>query len=218
MLYPSEEADATLSNKVLLFNYLEESWATFNMNLSCLGLGFGVRDMTWADFAVGSVAEPLGKTWQQATFPWNNYLEQKESLRLLGGDFTGHVFQLNDGATDAGTAITFNVTTKKYNPFAKDGVKAQFGYIDVYYTVNPAVILTFQFGIDNSEIDPFLPDPDLLKTIVLTGTPDAEYGWQRIFVNVQTAQMQIKITDNGVSGFRILGMILWASPAGRLTQ
>ena len=204
MLYPDAETDALLSTKVLLWNYLEDSWATFNMSLSCLGLGFGVRDITWADFAPGGVFGANGMTWQQAMFPWNSYLTQKESLRLLGGNFIGEVLQLNDGPTDHGTEIRMSATTKKYNPFAQLGLKGQFAYLDVYYTVNPEIELTFQFYIDNSEIDPFNPDPDFEKTISLTGTPNAEYGWKRIYINVQTAQIQWNITDNAFSNFKIL--------------
>jgi hypothetical protein len=218
MLYPAAEDDAVLSNKVLLWNFMEDSWATFNMALSCLGLGFGIKDLTWDDFAPGGHFGAAGLNWEQADFPWNYYTLQKESLRLLGGDFNGNVLQLNDGPTDNGTPIVFNVTTKKYNPFAQLGVKAQFGYLDVYYTVNPIIQLTFTFGIDNSEIDPYQPDPALQHIISLTGTSNAEFGWQRIFINIQTAQLQINITDNGKAGFKILGMILWANPAGRITE
>lgn len=214
MLYPDAETNETLSNKVLLYNYVEDSWAVFNMPLSCLGFGFGVRDMTWEDFAVGSIATPDGLTWEQADEAWNSYLEQKESLRLLGGDFNGKVLQLNDGPTDAGTQIKMNILTKKYNPFAGEmGIKAQFGYLDVYYTVNKDVQLTFNFFIDNNAASIAFS-----RSIFLTGTSNAAYGWQRIFINVQTAQIQWQIVDNGLTGFRILGQILWASSAGRITE
>lgn len=216
MLYPSDEVNALLSNKVLLHNYAEDSWATFNMALSCLGIGFGIKDFTWADFAPGGLANPAGDiVWGNLREEWASYLNQAESLRLLGGDFTGKVLQLNDGPTDNGTPITFNVTTKKYNPFAPQGVKAQFGYIDVYYTVNPLISLTFNFFIDNATDD---TPPAFDKTIQLIGTNNAPYGWQRVFLNVQAAQLQWQMVDNGVAGFKILGMILWARPAGRLTQ
>ena len=214
MLYPDSTTNETLSNKVLLFNYVEDSWATFNMPLSCLGFGFGVRDDTWADFALGSVATPDGLTWQQAQQAWNSYLEQKETLRLLGGDFNGRVLQLNDGPTDAGTEVIMDVTTKKYNPFAGEmGIKGLFAYLDVYYTVNSKVKLTFDFYIDNNS-----SSVAYSQNIYLTGTPNAAYGWQRIFINIQTAQIQWRIRDNGITSFRILGQILWASPAGRITQ
>lgn len=206
MLYPDISENATLSNKVLLYNYVEDSWAKFNMTLSCLGLGFGIKDMTWSDFSA--------ITWDSLSdVPWNSYLEQTESLRLLGGDFNGNVLQLNDGATDNGALILMNLTTKKYNPFAKDGLRGQFGYVDVYYTVNPEITLTYNFFIDNNT------DIAFTRKIALTGaSANSAYGWQRLFINVQAQQIQWQIQDNGVSGFQILGHILWARPAGRITQ
>lgn len=204
MLYPDSTSNATTSTKVLLHNYIEDSWAVFNMPLSCLGLGFGIRDITWAD---------LTSAWNTQMNAWNSYLEQKESLRLLGGDFQGQVLQLNDGPTDNGTAIVANILTKKYNPFAEQGLKGSFGYVDVYYTVNPAVTLTYKFFIDNNSNTPVLTE-----NVTLTGTTGASYGWQRIFVNIQCTQIQWQITDNGVTNYNILGHILHAAPAGRITQ
>jgi len=204
MLYPDSVSNATLSTKVLLYNYMEDSWAIFNMPLSCLGLGFGVRDNTWADMTF---------PWEEASSPWNSYLEQKESLRLLGGDFAGQVLQLNDGADDNGTPVIMNILTKKYNPYAKDGLRANFGYLDVYYTVNPEVTLTFNFFVDNNS-----NAVALTQNIALVGTTGADYGWQRIFVNIQASQLQWQIVDNGLTSFRILGQILWAREAGRITQ
>lgn len=211
MTFPSMTNNSLLSNQILLHNYVEDSWAVFNMNLSCLGLGFGIRDIRWEDFAVGSDTYPDGLTWEQADFAWNSYLNQSEALRLLGGDFNGNVLQLNDGPTDDSAPIYMYALTKKYNPFAKDGVKAQFGYIDVYYTVNPAVELTFNFFIDNNT------DIAFSRNLHLTGTNSAGTAWQRIFLNVQGEFLQWSITDNGIAGFQLLGTILWAYPRGRLT-
>lgn len=204
MLYPDATSNATTSTKVLLHNYIEDSWAVFNMPLSCLGLGFGVKDLTWADFTL---------PWEKEANAWNSYLQQKESLRLLGGNFVGQVLQLNDGPDDNGTSVVMNAWTKKYNPFAKDGLKGNFGYLDVYYTVNPEVTLTFNFFIDNNSAS-----VALTQNIALEGTTGADYGWQRIFINIQASQLQWQIVDNGVTNFEILGQILHASPAGRITQ
>jgi hypothetical protein len=203
MLYPAMNDNDPLSTKVLLWNYVEDSWSVFRMPLSVLGLGFGIKDATWASFSI---------TWEEADFSWNSYLVQKEALRLVGGDFDGNVLQLNDGPTDNGNPITFSVTTKKYNPFSQLGLKGSFGYLDIYYTVVPGVTLTIEFFINNSI------NIVMTRTIQLTGTPGADFGWQRIFINIQAQFLQWRITDNAVAGFRILGQILWASPAGRLTQ
>lgn len=211
MLYPSMDENSQVSNRAILHNYVEDSWGVFKINLSCLGFGFGVKDITWAD---------LTKAWEDADFAWNDYLVQSESLRLIGGDFLGNVVQLNDGPTDLGTAVILDVTTKKKNPFVAKGLKANFGYLDIYYTVvtdtDPPATLTVDFFIDNNTAVAFT------RVLTLSGTSGVpandEYAWQRIFLNVQAQFLRWRIRDNGVAQFNILGQILWASPAGRLIQ
>ncbi len=207
MVYPDMDNNDLLSSKIFLWNYMEDSWSVFNEPLSCLGLGFGIRDLTWAMMNT--------TTWAQSKDAWNSYLEQKESLRLLGGGHQGLVLQLNDGVTDVGVPINMQFTSKKYNPFSDQGMKASFGYLDIYYTVNPRVTLTFDFFLDNNTAVAFT------RQITLTGNPNnpnTNYSWQRLFINVQAQFLQYKCSDDGVGGFRILGQLLWASPAGRLIQ
>lgn len=208
MLYPQMETNSSLSDKVLVWNYIEDSWSVYNLPLSVIyGTSLDeISDTTWQD---------LTQTWETADFSWTNYLLQKKSLVFLGGDFSGNVLYLNKGPTDLGTEISMSLTTKKYNPFIGElSVKCSFGYLDVYYTVNPAVFLTFEFFLDNATSADF---PLFDRTIQLTGENNQNYSWQRIYINVQSQFLSWKITDNGVTGFKILGQILWASPAGRLT-
>ena len=75
------------------------------------------KDFTWADFAIGTTAWPEGLLWENADFNWDNYLLQKKSLILIGGDFLGNVLILNKGPDDNGAQIKMSATSKKYNPF-----------------------------------------------------------------------------------------------------
>lgn len=108
MLYPSAETNATLSDKVLVYNFIENTWATYDLMLSCLGLYFITSDATWASFApTGS--NPLA--WDQAEFTWNSYLLQELSPVLLGGATSGgFVYELDNGDSDERqTAIQENI-------------------------------------------------------------------------------------------------------------
>lgn len=98
MLYPSAETNATLSDKVLVYNFIENTWCTYDLILSCLGLYFITSDATWGSFAA-SGSNPL--TWGEAEFAWNSYLLQELSPVLLGGATTGgFVFQLDTNDSD----------------------------------------------------------------------------------------------------------------------
>lgn len=219
ILYPStEDAPAastqSTSSRILVYNFLENNWAIYRLALSCLGLGTTVTDLRWQDFAPssGSVAE--NKTWEEWDYSWVSYQNFSQMPSLLGGGNDGYIYELDVGETDNGTDITTSIVTKRMNPFVSTGQKATFGYLDVYYSVAPEVTLTFNFAVNNAG------SPQLTKTMNLTtidATTNTEYAWQRIYINIVGEFLQIQITDNGASQFQILGMILHAAPAGRLT-
>lgn len=217
MLYPSMKNNSATSNQVLVWNYFENSWSVYNMTLSVIYATSldESKDFTWADFAIGTTAWPEGLLWENADFNWDNYLLQKKSLILIGGDFLGNVLILNKGPDDNGAQIKMSATSKKYNPFIGEmGISATFGYLDVYYTVNADVVLTYQFFFSNSMTN---DGPQYTKTVTLDGPPNSDFAWKRIYLNVQAQFIRWTISDNGQTGFKILGHLLWAAPAGRLT-
>lgn len=229
MLYPDEQ-DATgandqlTSSRALIYNFLEKSWAIFHPilgnteadatiknTLSCLGLGFTTKDLTWADFAAGSGQPSANKAWEDWDEPWDSYLSLANQPSLLGGDQNGWVYELNVTNLDDGRVFSANLLTKRFNPFMP-GQKAAFGYLDVYYQVSPEVTLTFSFYANNSSA------ATLTQDLALTGTGSNNFYWKRIYLNGVIGEfLQIGITDNGLSDWKILGMILHAAPAGRLT-
>lgn len=200
------------SSRVLIWNYLENTWAIYRLPMSCLGLGLTTTDLTWADFAPGQPFIGAGSTWEEWDEPWNSYQNIAEQPALLGGDQRGFVYELNVTNKDNGQPIIPNIQTKRMNPFlAETAMKATFGYLDVYYEVADHVTLTFNFSLNNSS--------DYQKSVdmQLTGHEFNSFAWQRIYLSMVGEFLQINITDNGVSYFKILGMILHAKPAGRLT-
>lgn len=243
MLYPSVGTNSSTSDFILVYNFLENTWATFSHNLgslvsdptqsntlSCLGLAFTTKDLTWADFAPGGYFGPNGLNWSQATFAWNSYLEQDLSPSLLGGDQNGFVYTMQDGPVDnhgpdqsTALGIPTIVQTKRLNPFIQLGEKARFGYLDVYYEVNSQVQVKFNFYINNSN------NIAQSNTFTFVAPPNNEWAWKRIYLNVTGEFLQIEINSqigaqpdgtplyNTAGTFKILGMILYAAPAGRLT-
>lgn len=234
MLYPNENS-SLLSNEILVYNFLENTWCTYDIALSCLGLYYQTTDLTWADFAPGS-KQPT--TWSQAHFRWDAYYLQELAPVLLGGSLTGgFVYQMDEGENDhpasnaTGVPITSSITSARWNPFTSLGEKVQFGYIDIYYESEsdigdiPESILTFTFFVDNSSL------PCATRTLNLEAPAGSNNGWKRVFINVVSEFLQVTIESKQVtveSGpfqgdvippgpFKILGMILWAAPSGRLT-
>lgn len=214
MLYPDAQNNSSTSTRIIVYNFIENTWATFNLPLSCLGLYQVTKDVKWVDFAPGG---SMPTTWNQAEFQWNSYLLQDFSPNLLGGGHTGVVYQLNDGDTDHPTSnntpVTFDcsITSARWNPFIKAGALTQFGYLDFYYEINDDAVLTLDFFIDNSEA------PAITRTLTLDGPTNSDVNWKRIFINMRGQFLRMNITSDSPAVFKILGMILWASPSGRLT-
>lgn len=243
MLYPSTEEDDATSDSVLVYNFLENAWAIFKPNLgnlvqtptrentlSCLGLGFATKDLTWEDFAVGTgYFSGNGQTWSEAEYAWNSNVQQDISPNLLGGDQNGFVYVMNEGSRDmpgpsqsAAYGITVDTKTKLFNPFIAQGMKARFGYLDIYYLVNPSVSITVNFYLNNSTT--VAMDGINTRTVVLDGKPNETWAWKRVYIGAVAEFIQIGINnvdsqsqteDDAV--FQILGMILYAKPSGRLT-
>ena len=234
MLFPSESNTLLTNDGALIYNYLEDTWAIFfpsmgtlasdptSINaLSCLGLGLNTTDIKWSDFAPGGFFGTLGQDWSQANFPWIGFLSQTLSPVLLGGDQNGFVYQMNTGVTDNGNAVETFVRTKRMNPFIQQGMKARFGYLDVYYEINKEISLSFNFSLNNSELI------SKVVQITLDGPAGAIWNWKRIYLNMVGQFIQIGISNQNPEGsiddfdtggtFNILGMILHACPAGRLT-
>ena len=217
MLYPAKEDDSQTSTRILVYNFIENVWSTYNIPMSCLGLFYTTKDAIWDDFAVG---QPLGEefpNWASADFPWNQYLEQDNSLTLLGGGLTGIVYQMNDSDADhpnddeVDVPFDCSITTTRWNPFLNLGQKVQFGYIDFYYEKNDNCILNLTFYGDNSD------SPYLERTLILDGPTNSDTHSKRVYINIESQFLRMNISSSQVENFKIFGMILWASPAGRWT-
>ncbi len=243
MLYPTFGSGLTTSDSALIYNFLESTWAIFNFNLgnivrsdparrntlSCLGLSFTTDDLNWSDFAAGSGSDVQGLSWEQYPYPWFFNLVQNLAPALLAGDQNGFVYICNDGPTDnpgpngsGNNGIQTIIQTKRMNPFVPLGSKARFGYLDVYYEVNAAITISMKFNSNNSG------NAVQVYSFNLDGPVNETWAWKRFYINCVAEFIQVEITSEiqgtqvdtpvyNTSGvFKILGMVLWASPAGRL--
>ncbi len=218
MLYVSNESTFPLvggvapgSDRALIYNFVENSFATYEWSipLTCLGTFYRQTGTTWAD---------LPQAWEVTDFPWNSYSQQKAAPILLAGDTTGHVWYMDDQTqtTDNGTAILPDIVTTRWNPIMQQGQKVQFGWIDIYYSKSTdPVQVELNFYVDNSE------NTATTRTLTLDGPVNSQYAWKRIYVNLigEFFQMEIDATTPSMvdSAMQFVGFIIWAKPAGRFT-
>jgi hypothetical protein len=208
MLYPSDDA-LTISDSALIYNFMENTWATYSLRMSCLGLFYQIDDKTWAQ---------MTQSWQSTQVPWNFYLNQKFAPNLVGGDDLGKIYTLDSGETDNGNTIESYIESTQWNPFVGTGEKVQFGYIDFYYEVNPETSIDLTFYVNDSEDVATSRTLKLDNPVILGSSGSDLKAWKRIFINCIGEFLLMGMDSKNQSGFKIIGMILWARPSGRLTQ
>lgn len=203
------------SNSALVYNFLENTWATYTWSipLTCLGLFYSQKGKTWADYNVSPADE-----WENLDIPWNSYSNQKGAPILLAGDTSGFIYFMDDenAVTDNGISIIPNIVTTRWNPLLPLGKQVQFPYIDIYYRAvsedseNP-IAVTLNFYVDNSERSV------LSKQLTLDGPVQSEFAFKRVYINLSGQFLQMEIDPNEDSYMQFLGFIIWARSAGRMT-
>jgi len=70
-------------NKILVYNYIEQSFSYFNDSFTCFGY-YWIQppDLTWGN---------ADMTWAEADFPWGAYEEQAQFQSVVGGNQQGFV-------------------------------------------------------------------------------------------------------------------------------
>lgn len=209
------------SDETLVYNFLENTWATYENSfpMTCMGRFQVPSGTTWAELNVAP-----NDYWENTHASWNSYGTQTTSPILLGGDTTGNIYHLDnplavrDGESSGSDGTSFNVsiTTTRWNPFMPLGQKTQFGYIDVYYSVasvDPAnpIQVTFNFYVDNSD------NVAASRILTFDGPVGSDYAWKRVYCNLMGEFIRIGIDPSEDAPFQISGFVLWARPAGRLT-
>lgn len=216
MLYPSDSYVGETNDTALIYNFLEETWCRYIWNsprYNCLGSFFVSSDKKWEDFE---------ETWEEVEDNWDAFYYQKNSRSLIGGGYKGGVFLLNEGFQDDGDLpgtfepVVFSVKTGRWGPFLQKGLKSRFAYLDIYYkNANKKTDAVFTFYADSDTV------LSHRQTVVFEAT-QGSHAFQRVLINVTASLLQLHIesipdfTVKGEGEVVIYGMILWASPAGRL--
>jgi len=111
--FPSADQNPIFPNRVLIYNYLDGSYAFFNDSLTCFGTFQPFADTTWAN---------LPQQWQETPDLWNSGQFQSDYPLIVAGNQQGFVFTninrgpiINDfsltitGATNANPGVITSV-------------------------------------------------------------------------------------------------------------
>lgn len=83
--YPTADSNVTYPNRRLLYNYENDSWATFIDSYTCLGFNQPQQGKRWIDFPTTDDQN----TWENANFPWQSMPSKFPAI--VGGNQQGFV-------------------------------------------------------------------------------------------------------------------------------
>ncbi len=285
--YPDGADNSRLNNRVLVYNYEENTWSLFNMSLRTFGRYKSISDSTWAS---------LTTPWVNTNRPWN--LLQAGFPQIVAGTESGHVdivFEegpgidnristitgvsaaaaavittsashglnsddtviidnivgtmstvLNDlthtvtyltattfsvpvdtsalAYTSDGTVLPtaslygFDIRTKRFNPYIKQGQECRLQYVDVYVTGTSVGEATLEHYINADDTTP-------VETITFSTAIAGDARYTRLFLgeSAQFHQLRLllsdaQLADDGIAAalFENQGMMIWTRPVSRI--
>lgn len=184
--FPLVDSIAPGSNQALVYNFLENTWATykFNIPLTCMGTFFSEEDKTWED---------LDQPWSSADFSWNAYYVQSDFPVLLAGDTSGNIWHMDDSSaiSDSQVAVFDEIID------VGDGGTSYSG------TVATPPILTGTFSATDGT-ETFISDEDGILTGDLGGSGSIDYTSGAFVLNFNSAVPSLTdITGNYLTGTEI---------------
>lgn len=193
-IFPSIENNPTFPNRILVWNYINNTWSFFNDSFTCFG--YFQRDslLTWA-----LLGETYG-TWAAWGGTWEGTQEQQEFKSIVAGNQQGFVFVIN-------TDETFNSESLYITDIDNSGSVPQFTVINHnlkngdYVKVEGLSALmpssnTFRVSVVSANV--IQPDVNSLPLFTLTGTYTGNGYLTRISnLNIISKQWN-PLTDQGM--------------------
>lgn len=190
-------------NNVLVLDYDNDSWSTYELPAHTLGYS-SMTDDTYID-DIEDVIDTLDYSFDdkelQAGYPTS-----------LMGTRDGYIYQLNNGGSDAGTAIEFYAVSSRWNPYVLEGYKARLGWIDFLVDSGSGVSFDVQFYLDT--------DREIYKTVTVNctgGNLDDEKVWVRVKCGAVGKFHKIKITNDAIANRPVIHAIIpYFKKAGKM--
>ncbi len=104
--YPLFGSNQIFPNKVLVFNYRNNTFAEFNDSFTCYGYYQKSSGLTWATLPFNS--------WLDWNVPWNNGISQAEYPLIITGNQQGWTFLFEETISNDYSLFVTNVTNVTY--------------------------------------------------------------------------------------------------------
>ena len=219
-LYAEQEENWQTPNKVLCFNYFDNTWSTFSQAFTTLGKFTVSVDSTWQTWT---------SPWNGDNSTWQTGAEQQGSLIVVAGDVKSQVWQImNDSySTDNGVNFDFTITTGWVNPYFDKGKRCKLAYYDLYLTTTDNGEITLEHFIDDDDSDAVLTRNVFTNDQALSTNPTKQVKYIRVFLGTTARNHQVRLTMTtdqvddpliGSSDFELQGVLFHTREEGRVKQ
>jgi hypothetical protein len=199
LLYPSIGSDK--SDRVLVLNYASNAWSIYDLSLHTIGY--------WDRAPTVLTLDEIDSTWDELEMTWDDRTVQAGYPITLGGTIDGKILQVNNGGSDLGAPIKFEVKSGQWNPFIEQGSRARLGKIDFLFSRDDAITVDVDFFVD------FNSTP--YKTVQLQLDGPNEKVWKTIHVGQDGSTHQIRIRNEAVDQtVELHAIVPWFKPTGRM--
>lgn len=229
--YPSEQTSTDYirsacvrTNRILIWNYLENSWAQGIAYYNSLLLFRTTEELPWSSFTL---------PWKSYTQPWFTYGGLVDKLILAAGHDSGKLLQISDDISNdvnqfgEPVGLPFSIITNFENPFLSKIQRVRVPYIDIYCVPEFQGTITVNTYVDEANINPEPggpdPTPSTSQTVPIQGSGLSTV--KRVYVNVtgRSVAFQITITPDQATpffnqDFELQGILVHCCPAGRFTN
>lgn len=229
--YPSEQTSADYvqaanvrANRILIWNYLENSWAQGEAFYTALFLFRTTGELSWST---------LTNPWSTYTQPWSTYGALESKLIIAAGHDSGKLLEITDSSSKDVDAygnevpLTFSVTTNYHNPFLSQLQRVRVPYIDVYCAPQTFGTITVNTYVDDALLNPEPGGADSNPASSLTVPIVGDRGGvvTRVYTGVTGRNVAFQVTltpeqarDFGDQDFELQGILVHCCPAGRFTN
>jgi len=98
-------SDDETQDRILVRNYEEDSWSTYDMRVTCFGTTEAGQSLTWDDIDETS-GNPSWNRWDTTEETWNKIGIGRYEKKTIAGDDLGFIYEMNVDSDDHLTTIT----------------------------------------------------------------------------------------------------------------
>jgi hypothetical protein len=194
---------STENEVTLCMNYTDRAWSRYDYGFNCFG--------AYKFSGSAPTLDDIDESWDELEISFDDNTRQAGYPITLAGDSSGYVWKINDGASDNGEDINFEVLSGRWNPWLKVGRKSRFGWLMFFVERDEGIDFEVSFYTNRETT------PHTTVTVNCDDGSNSEKVWVRADNGAIGDFHRVKISNDAASQtMKIFAMIAYMKPAGAL--